>query len=189
MKKLATLFTDSYRELFRVRTITLCAMFGALSIVLGYFTIRVGDYFNLGFAGLANELVHFIFGPVVGGVFGGVMDILKYIINPSGAFFFGFTFNAILAGVIYGAFWYKRPLSFARVMAARLVVIVVCNLLLNTLWLSMLSGKGFLVLLGPRVLKNLIMWPVDSLVLVMVAGALERSGFLKELRKAADFVR
>ena len=117
------------------------------------------------------------------------MDILKYIINPSGAFFFGFTFNAILAGVIYGAFWYKRPLSFARVMAARLVVIVVCNLLLNTLWLSMLSGKGFLVLLGPRVLKNLIMWPVDSLVFVMVAGALERSGVLKELRKAADFVR
>ncbi len=185
MKKLATLFTDSYRELFQVRTITLCAMFGALSIVLGYFTIRVGTYFNLGFSGLANELVHFLFGPVVGGVFGGVMDILKFIIDPSGAYFFGFTFNAILAGIIYGSFWYKRPLSFGRIMAARLVVIVICNIILNTLWLSMLSGKAFIALLGPRVIKNLVMWPVDSLVFLLVAGALERSGVLKEIRRLA----
>lgn len=188
MKRSAALFTDSYRELSQVRTITLCAMFGALSIILGYFNIQVGEFFKLGFSGLPNELVHFLFGPVVGGVFGGVMNVLKFIIKPSGSFFWGFTFNAILAGVIYGAFWYKRPLSLPRILIARLAVIIVCNLLLNTLWLSMLSGKAFLALLAPRIVKNLVMWPVDSVLFYLVAGALEKAGVFKGIR-SMDFFR
>ena len=109
MKKLATLFSDSYRELLQVRTITLCAMFGALGIILEQFNFKAGS-FKLGFSGLPNELVHFLFGPVVGGTFGGVMDILKFIIKPDGGFFFGYTLTAIAGGLIYGMFWYKKSL-------------------------------------------------------------------------------
>ncbi|MEG0370143.1 MAG: folate family ECF transporter S component, partial [Hungatella sp.] len=39
MKKLATLFSDSYAELKQVKTITTMAMFAAISVILGYFTI------------------------------------------------------------------------------------------------------------------------------------------------------
>ena len=181
MKKLATLFQDSYPELFRARTLTLCAMFGALSIVLDQFTIKAGS-FKLGISGLPNELVHFLFGPVVGATFGGAMDILKFLMKPDGGFFFGYTLTAITAGLIYGAFWYKRPLSLPRILAARLAVILVCNLFMNTLWISMTTGKAFLVLLPARAIKNITMWPVDSLLFFIVAGALERSGVFRELR-------
>ena len=68
----------------------------------------------------------------------------------------------MLAGVIYGSFYYRKPLSLGRVFAAHLVVSLVCNVLLNTLCLSLLYGKAFMVLLPPRVIKNLIMWPIDS---------------------------
>ena len=44
MKKLATLFTDSYNEFKNVKALTAIGMFGAASLVLGYFTIAVGDY-------------------------------------------------------------------------------------------------------------------------------------------------
>lgn len=181
MKKLATLFQDSYHELFRARTLTLCAMFGALSIVLDQFTIKAGS-FKLGISGLPNELVHFLFGPVVGATFGGAMDILKFLMKPDGGFFLGYTLTAITAGLIYGAFWYKRPLSLPRILAARLAVILVCNLFMNTLWISMTTGKAFLVLLPARAIKNITMWPVDSLLFFIVAGALERSGVFRELR-------
>lgn len=181
MKKLATLFQDSYHELFRARTLTLCAMFGALSIVLDQFTIKAGS-FKLGISGLPNELVHFLFGPVVGATFGGAMDILKFLMKPDGGFFFGYTLTAITAGLIYGAFWYKRPLSLPRILAARLAVILVCNLFMNTLWISMTTGKAFLVLLPARAIKNITMWPVDSLLFFIVAGVLERSGVFRELR-------
>ena len=48
MKKLATLFQDSYHELFRARTLTLCAMFGALSIVLARKITLSGTFSNKG---------------------------------------------------------------------------------------------------------------------------------------------
>lgn len=73
-----------------------------------------------------------LFGPVVGSVFAGTMDILKYLIKPTGAFFPGFTLIAMLAGLIYGSFYYKKELNFWRVLAAHITVALICNVLLNT---------------------------------------------------------
>lgn len=188
MKKLATLFTDSYREFAHVRTVTTAAMFGAISVVVGYFTIVVGDYIKIGFSTIANQFVYYLFGPVVGGTFGGALDVLKYLIKPTGAFFPGFTASAILGGVLYGCFFYKRPVSLRRVLAAELTVSVICNMLLGTLWLSMLYGKGFLALLPMRVIKNLVMWPVNSLLFYSVAKTLEASGVFR-LLKAPSVLR
>ena len=66
-------------------------------------------------------------------------------------------------------------------LAAKFLVMLICNVILNTLCLSMLYGKGFFVLLPARALKNLIMWPVDSLVFYTVAKALERIGVFRFL--------
>ena len=41
MRKFLSLFTDSYREFRHVNTITTCAVFGAMSVLLGYYSIRV----------------------------------------------------------------------------------------------------------------------------------------------------
>ena len=62
MKKLATLFTDSYNEFRYVRTLTMTGMLGAVSVVLGYLTLAVGDYIKIGFSGIANQLVYYLFG-------------------------------------------------------------------------------------------------------------------------------
>ncbi|MDO5416667.1 MAG: folate family ECF transporter S component [Lachnospiraceae bacterium] len=182
MKRLATLFTQSYREIRQVRTITTCAMFAAISVVLGYFTIQLGNYIKIGFSGIANELVDYLFGPVVGGCFGGLLDVLKYLVKPTGEFFPGFTLNAVLAGFLYGSFFYKRPLTMPRILLAKLVVVMICNVGLSTLWLSMLYGKGFMVLLPARFIKNMIMWPIDSLILYTVGKALETSGVFRILK-------
>ena len=116
-----------------------------------------------------------------GSLFAGALDILKYMIKPVGGFFPGFTLVAMLAGVIYGSFYYRKPLSLGRVFAAHLVVSLVCNVLLNTLCLSLLYGKAFMVLLPPRVIKNLIMWPIDSLIFFHIAKLLEAAGIFRFL--------
>ncbi len=184
MKKLATLFTESYREFKQVRTITTAAMFGAISVVLGYLTIAIGDYIKIGFSSIANQFVYYLFGPVVGGFFGGALDIFKYLIKPTGAFFPGFTLGAMVGGVMYGCFFYKKPIRLVRVLAAELSVSIVCNMLLGTLWLSMLYGKGFMVLLPMRVFKNLIMWPVNSLLFYSIAKTLEAAGVFRVLKQS-----
>ncbi len=182
MKKLATLFTDSLQEFKSVRTITACAMFAAISVVLGAYTIVIGDYIKIGFSSVSNQFVHLLFGPAVGSLFAGALDILKYLVQPTGAFFPGFTLGAMLAGVLYGCFFYKKPVRIGRVLLAELTVSVICNMLLGTLWLSMLYGKGFLALLPMRVVKNLIMWPVNSFLFYTIAKTLETAGVFRVLK-------
>lgn len=183
MQKADGIWRSSLRELKQVRTLTTAAMFMAVSAVLGYFTIEAGPYLKIGFSTVVNQFVYYLFGPVVGACYGGVLDIVKYLVKPTGAFFFGFTFNAILAGVIYGAILYKRPLSFWRCLTAHLIVILICNVFFNTLWLSMMSGKGVLALLPMRLIKNLVMWPVDTLLFYLIGKKMEAAGLVRAIRR------
>ena len=183
MRKFLSLFTDSYREFRHVNTITTCAVFGAMSVLLGYYSIRVTPYLKIGFSALPNELVDYLFGPVVGALFGGGMDLIKFMLNPTDGFNPGFTFTAMLAPFIYGVFLYKRPLSLPRMLAAKFVVIIDCNILLNTYFLSLITGNGYLAMMPQRIIKNLVQWPVDSLLFILVARALERAGAFRLIHK------
>lgn len=189
MKKLATLFTDSYHEFSYVRTITTAAMFGAVSVVLGYFTFVIGDYIKIGFSSISNQMVYYLFGPVVGGFFGGALDIVKYLIKPTGPYFPGLTLVPVLAGILYGCFFYKKPISLPRVFAAELTVSFFCNVLLTTFCLSLMYGRGFMALLPVRVIKNLVMWPINSILFYTVAKALEASGIFRLLKTPVEMRR
>ena len=163
MKKVTTLFLDSYHEFKKVRTITTASMFAAIGVILGAYTIQVGNYLKIGFSGIANQFVYYLFGPVVGCFYGGALDILKYLVKPTGAFFPGWTLSAMAAGVIYGCF---------------------CNMLLGTLWLQIMYGKAFFAILPARVIKNLAMWPVNSLLFYSLTWTMEHTGVFQVIRHA-----
>ena len=181
MTKFTAIFKASYKELKSIRCITIIAMLGAVSIVLGSLVFMVGDFLKVGFNFLPNEFVYYLFGPVVGVVYGAALDILTFIVRPTGPFFFGFTLSAIITGLIYGAILYKRPLSMRRILLANLVQLVVINLLLNTYWLTMLYGYNFIAILPVRALKALIMLPVETIMLYMVIKGVEASGIIQLL--------
>ncbi len=183
MKKLLALISESYQEFKKVNTITCCAMFGAMSIVLSYVaSIRVTPNLKIGLGALPNEMVDYLFGPIVGALFGGGMDIIKFMLKPDGGFMPGFTFNAMLAAFIYGIFLYKKPISLTRMMIAKFIVAILCNIILGTYWLSMINGKGFIALLPGRVVKNLIQAPADAILFYVVAQALEKAKVFKLIK-------
>ena len=188
MKKLAALFTSSSQEMRQVRTVTVCAMMAAIGVVLGSLTIYITDTVRIGFSGIPVTLVSYLFGPVVGGMFGGVLDVLKYLVKPMGPFMPGLTLIVMLKGLLYGCFLYKKPLTLWRVLAVQLVVAVVCNLFLNTLCLSLVYGKAFMVLLAPRIIRNLIMWPIDAFIFFNTAKVLEMTGVFRILGKTRTAV-
>lgn len=172
MKKIRQMYSDSLKELTVTKNLVLCGLLAAIAIVLGMFTIAAGPYIKIGFSGIPNRIVEALFGPVVGCLFGGALDILKFIINPTGAFFFGFTFDAMLAGIIYGSILYQKPVSIPRIVIAEFLAKLICNCFLNTLWLALFFTDGtqtafnsFMALLPLRLLKNVIMWPIDSAIL------------------------
>lgn len=101
MEQKDNVFISSYKELKKIRILTTCAMLISLSIILGYFTINIGGIAKVGFSSIPATLAAFLFGPAVA-------DITKYLIKPDGAFFIGFTLNAILTGFIRGSILYKK---------------------------------------------------------------------------------
>ena len=66
------------------------------------------------------------------------------------------------------------------------MVIILCNIILGTYWLTLLNGKGFLAILPARAIKNLIQWPVDSLIFFLVAKTLEQAGVFKIILHAGN---
>ena len=179
MKKLTELFRDSAQEFRQVRTVTACAMLGAVALVLSSMSVTVIPSVRIGFSGIPNLVVAWLFGPVVGTAFNGTMDILKYLMKPQGAYFLPLTLVTCVSGCLYGCFFYRRPMRLWRVFAAKFVVAVICNVGLNTWCLSMLYGKGFFALLAPRILNNLVLWPLDSLIFFYLAKMLETSGVFR----------
>ncbi len=183
MKNLAALYMDSYHEFRNVRTLTITSMFAAVSMILGYCTIIIGDYIKIGFATISNQFVYLMFGPVVGAFFGGALDIIKYLVKPAGAPYFpGFTISAAIGGIIYGTILYKHAISFRRILLAEILAGIICNVLLGTWWLSIMYGKGFVALLPIRAFKNLVMCPINASLFYSIAKLLEASGIFRLLR-------
>ena len=161
---------ESSREFKKVTTITTCAMFGALSVVLGYYSFKITPNLKIGFGSIPNMLVDYLFGPVVGMMAGVCTDVLGYFAGnlSMGAYFPGYTLTAVVGGLIWGLWLYPRKITVWRAIGAKACINVFCNICLNTLWLTITGGKAMSLLLVTRVPKNLILLPLE-IVLVYVA--------------------
>ncbi len=157
---------SSLSRLKETKVLTFCGMMGALAVILGYVaTIKVGQYIRIGFSGLPNQVVDYLFGPWIGAIFGGAMDIIKWFASGDGNFFPGFTITAMLGAVIYGLFLYNKPLKIGNVILSQLTVKIVCNIILNTLWLNMLYGQAIAAILPGRIVSNAVMLPIDCVIM------------------------
>jgi len=107
-----------------------------------------------------------VLGMLVIPVVGGIGDILGFVIFPTGAFFPGYTLSAILTNLVFGLFLYRREISWLRVALSRLVTNLFINVCLGSLWSKILYQKGWLYYAGTSVVKNLVLWPVEVVVLI-----------------------
>ena len=168
-------FRDSLRALSRTRTITTAGLLLAIQMVLSsYGVIEVTDSLKISLAHLAVAPSAILFGPVVAGIQGALSDLLGFILKPTGPYFPGFTLSAALLGVIYGLLLYKTRRAPWQIILARVLVCVLVNIVLNTLFLTMLYGPSRLATLPLRVFKNLIQLPIDCLLLGTVSKAMKR---------------
>ena len=166
---------SSAREVRKLRSLAGASMLMAVGIAINSFTIVVNQFMKIGFSFLTVALTGFLYGPIMGGMCGAAGDIIKYLIRPEGgAYFIGFTFNAFLSGFLYGLILYKKPVTWKRVFAAKFTTMVVINLCLTPLWLSITMGKGILVYLTARIVKNLVMLPIETAMLYFLASRISK---------------
>ena len=185
MKRWKTSFGDSFQEMRNLKNLAAISMLLAITVGLGFYRLQITDYLRIGFDSLAKELTGMLFGPVAACAVAGLADIISYILKPVGAFFPGLTLSAMLAGVIYGVVLYRKPLTLRRVILANVLVTVFVNLLLNTYWMSVLYGNGFLAILPARAVKQALMLPIDIILFYTVARLLGKANILRMIKRTA----
>ena len=119
-------------------------------------------------------------------------DIIGANLFPTGPYFVGYTISTAIAGLIYGLLLYKKePDSYSekvfilRVIISVVLVSIIVNMGLNTLWTSITSGNAFQVLFVTRVVKNLITIPIHIIVIILIERIL-RKPFDKYIRSNND---
>lgn len=89
----------------------------------------------------------------------------------------------MVAGVLYGSILYKKPVKIWRIFLAELLVKAIVNCGLNTLWLAVMNGNAFMAILPARVLKNMIMLPIDTMILFFTLTFVSRLLSMPEFQK------
>lgn len=181
------LFKNSFLELKKTKTIVICGLLLAISLMLNTQALKIEGITIITFSFIANSIAGFLFGPVVSGILGGLTDALTHVINPKGAYFFGFTFNAILGGIFYGSLLYRKIYGsknlVLRIVICKILISIIVNLSLGTLWYSIFSGKGFLILLPARIYKELIVIPIHCIVMYILLKAINKMYYRLNLDK------
>ncbi|MBQ8623715.1 MAG: folate family ECF transporter S component [Oscillospiraceae bacterium] len=171
MKGFFNLFVRSAKELKSIRCLAVTSMLIALDLVLKFtITIPITDSLKISFAFIALSAIGMLYGPTVGALAGFITDILGFIIKPSGAFDIRYTLIEVLGAVIYGLFLYnamRDKWMLPRIVVAKTLVVIVCNLFLTTLVSASYYGKGFFALFPTRAIKNLAQLPVDIFLLAL----------------------
>ena len=166
----------SLKEMKSVKVLVIAALLTALRIAIKSAKIPIGPDLTVTFGFVVNALGSMIYGPIMAAVTSAVSDILGAIIFPSGAFFFPFTLVEVLGGVLFALFYYRVQITTVRVVWGRFAVTAICNLILNPIALyyynTFLMGKSYAIFSLPRIIKNLALFPVQSLILVLFFNAM-----------------
>lgn len=189
MKGLFNSFAMSAKEFTKLRSLTITAMLIGLSMIIEMFSIDIG-FVKLNFAFIAIAAIGMLFGPTVGIVAGLACDIVGFIAHPAPTFLPLYTLAAGLQGMIYGVLLYhraygseiadssskaKKNISFViRIVAARLLDVIIINLLINTalnLHYGFIPEAAYGAAIIARVAKNVIELGIDLPLLFVVLPA------------------
>lgn len=150
------------------KKIALMGMLLAAQVVAGmFFSIKL-PLVTIGFIFLPLSLTGMLYGPLWGGAAGVMGDFLIAALGPYG-YYPPMATTAFLSGMIYGLFLYRKPITIKRVTLCVVTESLLCSVLLQTYWLTLLMNKAYLVLLPTRLFQNLLVAPVSVVCICIVA--------------------
>ena len=153
---------------------TVGLLIGLAVVFRGLLGIMVTDAFRLSFEFLPIAIVAIKFGPWKAGTAAMIADLVAFWIFPRGTFFPGFTFTAFLMGAAYGLFLRKNPTKIINITLAAIIVVVFIQLGLESLWLSIISGVPYPAMVAGRILRTVIMLPLQIVFIKFAAEAAKR---------------
>ena len=158
-------------EFKNLKVLVFAAMMIALRVALKSVSIPIAANLRINVAFFINAYGAMVFGPVVAIAAAAVSDTLGCLLFPSGVYFFPFIFIEIAGSLIFALFFYRAEVTATRVTLSRFCIDFFVNIVLNTpvMWLyyQMVLGRNYVLFDALRIVKNLVMFPIESVLLVL----------------------
>lgn len=177
-KLLPSLVKQSSKEFKKTKTIVGAGLFSGLHVLLSTYAsfYIIPGVLKISFEFLAYAACGFLYGPMVAGIYGAVLDILTFLVMPDGQFFIGYTLSAFVTGFIYGACLYKKKVTFKRCFVVKLLNNLIINLFFTPLWLYIMGwGSAVIFFSSSRIIKNIVLLPLESGVLYTFLKFVEKN--------------
>lgn len=171
---------EAAKQLKDVRVITIAALIVALRVAVKFIKIQLAPGLSISLDAYVNSLGSVIYGPVVGLVVGSISDILGCIVTGKmGEYFLPFILVEMSSSFIFGLFFWQRKINISRALVAKFTVNFVCNIIMTSLfnkwWYYLYYGiekaEAYNVINGARIVKNLIMFPLEATIIIVVLSA------------------
>lgn len=180
----AAYWREALSDFRKLRTLVFAALMVAACIALAQVpAIPINESLRVTWGFLARSVCALVGGPVTALVFGFVEDTLSFIVHPTGAYFPGYTLTTMLGTLVYALFLYRARVTVLRIFLAKLATNAM-NVMLGSLWSAVLYSKGYLYYMSASLVKNTLMLPVQTMMLVLLLSALlpilHRAGLLPD---------
>lgn len=162
----------SASELKSLRSILICALLIAVRVALKSVKIPVGDSLSIYVGFLVNSVSGAVCGPVLSLISGAVCDILGWLIAPAGPFMPLFTLIEMFCAFCYSICLYSTKINIGKIALSKALVNIFGNIVFSSFALSIYYEKGVLLYLLPRIAKNILMLPIEIVLLVLLFNAL-----------------
>lgn len=156
----------------KTKKIILSAILLALLIVLSRFLSLKTQFLVISFSFVPIMISAILLGPKYSLLIAGLGDLIGALLFPFGLYFPGFTLSAAITGLIYGLVIYiptdKKisDLNFIiRLAISSMLVLGIVNILITPIWLHLLYGKAYLIVISSRVIAQVIMLPIQVTVI------------------------
>lgn len=164
-------WVDAFAELKNTKMLVFAALMIALRVAMKGLAIPLAPNLKINIAFFANALGAMTFGPVVAALAAMVSDTLGCILFPNGPYFFPFIFTEIAGSVIFALFLYRAKVSVFRLTMSRFCIDLFVNIIMDiplmSLYYKMILGKSYTWMQLPKIAKNLCMFPVEAIFLVL----------------------
>lgn len=166
---------DAAAELKDTRMLVFAALMIALRLAMKMVYIPLAPGLRVNTAFLANALGAMVFGPVMAALCAVITDVLGFVMNPEGVYFIPFVLTEIAGSMIFALFLYRTKVTPVRTMLSRFCICFFVNVVLQTpimIWYYKLYMNGAsYVLTIPGIIKNMFMFPIESVVLTLLLRA------------------
>lgn len=169
---------DAAAELKDTHMLVFAALMIALRLVMKQVSIPITPFLRINFSYFVNALGAMVFGPVFAAICAAITDVLGFIIRPDGVYFLPFILTEMGGSVMFALFLYRAKITTTRVMLSRFSINLFVNVLLQTpimMWYYALymGGKQYTFALAmPSIIKNILMFPIESLLLTLFLGVM-----------------